>query len=195
MRLAGTIALLALSVVEPVSAQATGLPTFFAPTRAFGSTEVGATLSRPGGDATGLEFRFGAALDRADLAMRGGYVDPGGSGDGSLVAGIEARIPVLGRGPTFPLDGSFILGVGRHFVSGGGQTFVPVGLSLGRRLSLDGQTLQVTPYGQPTVLFASDALFVFGLGVDVRIRGIPEVRLNWAFGDMDGFSVSLFWAR
>ena len=194
MRYSAAVLLFAMGAVE-ASAQSTGLPTFFAPTRAFGSSEVGVTLSRPGGDATGIEGRFGAGLDRADLALRAGFVDPGGSGDGSFVAGIEARIPVLGRTSTFPLDGAFILGVGRHFVSGGGQTFVPIGLTLGRRLSLDGQALQLTPYAQPTIIFVDDALVAMGLGIDLRIRGLPEIRLNWAVGDMDGFSVGLFWAQ
>lgn len=178
---------------EAASAQATGLPTFFAPTRAFRSTEAGVTLSRPGGDATAVEGRFGAALDRADLALRAGYADPGGSADGGLVAGIEARLPVLGHTPTFPLDGAFILGVGRCFEDGG-QTYVPLGLSLGRRLALDGPSLQITPYVQPTVIFESDSQFLFGLGVDVRVRGIPDVRVNWAIGDLEGFSISLFWS-
>lgn len=193
---AATITLVATAVTaEGAWAQATGLPTFFAPTRAFRSTELGATLSRPGGDATALEGRFGAALDRADLALRAGYADPGGAGDGGFIAGVEARVPVLGHSPTFPLDGAFILGVGRAFEDGGGETFVPLGLSLGRRLELDRQALHVTPYVQPTVIFASNTLFTVGLGVDVWIRGLPEVRVNWAAGDMDGFSVSLFWKR
>lgn len=179
----------------PLTAQATGLPTFFAPVRAFGSTEAGLTLSRPGGDATALEGRFGAALDRTDLAFRAGYVDPGGNADGAFAAGVEARIPVLGHTESFPLDGALILGVGRRWVTGGGQTFVPVGLSLGRRISLDGRALQITPYAQPTVVFADDALVTLGLGVDLHIRGIPEIRYNSAVGDMEGWSLSLFWAR
>ena len=195
-RIATTVVLfLAAVLAEGVSAQATGMPTFFAPTRGFASSEVGVTLSRPGAGATGLEARFGAALDRADFALRAGYADPGGTADGSFVAGVEARVPVIGRSPTFPLDGAFILGIGRSFVSGGGQTFVPLGLSIGRRLVLDGSALQLTPYVQPTVIFESSSLFAFGLGVDIQARGIPEVRVNWAVGDLDGFSVSLFWAR
>jgi len=189
------VVILAMVVAEPAAAQATALPTFFAPTRAFGSTEVGVTLSRPGGAATGVEGRFGAALDRADLAFRGGYLDPGGNGDGRFVAGLEVRIPALGHTQSFPLDGAFILGVGRQFVDGGGQTFVPLGLSLGRRLSLDGQALQLTPYAQPTVIFGDDTAFTLGLGVDLRIRGIPEIRFNSAVGDMEGWSLSLFWPR
>lgn len=195
MRSLVVAALLIVSGTSPLAAQATGLPTFFAPSRAFGSTEVGVTLSRPGGDATGIEGRFGAALDRADLAFRVGFLDPGGNGDNRFIAGVEARVPVLGPTQTFPLDGSLILGVGRHFANGGGQTFVPLGLSLGRRLSLDGQALQLTPYVQPTVVIADNSLITLGLGVDLRIRGIPEIRFNSAVGDMDGFSLSLFWPR
>lgn len=74
----------------------------------FRVTELGVTLSRPGGDATALEGRFGAALDRADLALRAGNVDPGRPGNGHFIAGVEARVPVLGHSPTFPLDGAFI---------------------------------------------------------------------------------------
>ena len=194
--MAAALALLATAAAtQRVCAQATGLPTFFAPTRVFRSTELGATLSRPGGDATALEGRLGFALARADLALRAGYADPGGAGDGSFVAGIEARVPVLGHSPTFPLDGAFILGVGRAFEDGGGETFVPLGLSLGRRLRLDPGALHLTPYVQPTVIFTSNTLFAVGLGVDVWIRGLPEVRVNWAVADMDGWSVSLFWGR
>ena len=184
----------ALLVPGALLAQATALPTFFSPTREFGTTELGVTLSRPGGDATGIEGRFGAALVRADLALRAGYFDPGGTGGGSFIAGVEARVPVIGHTEDFPLDGAAILGVGRHFASGG-ETFVPLGLSLGRRLVLDRSALYVTPYVQPTVILADNTLFALGFGIDVRIRGIPDVRVNWAVGDMDGFSVSLFWSH
>ena len=45
------------------------------------------------------------------------------------------------------------------------------------------------------MIFQNDTAFGFGLGLDIRIRGIPEVRLNWGKEDLDGFAVSLFWAR
>lgn len=141
-----------------------------------------------------MEGRLGFALNRADLALRAGYADPRGAGDGSFVAGVEARVPVLGHSSTFPLDGAFILGVGGSIASGG-DTFVPLGLTLGRRLVLDPSALHVTPYFQPTVIFGDNSLFTVGLGVDVGIRGLPEIRVNWATGDLDGFSVSLFWSR
>jgi hypothetical protein len=188
------LVLVAAVAAERAAAQATGLPTFFAPTRAFSTSELGVTLSRSGGDATAVEGRLGFALTRADLNLRGGYADPGGAANGNFVAGIEARVPVLGHRPTFPLDGAFILGVGHHFEDGGGETFVPLGLSLGRWVRLD-RSLNVTPYLQPTVILADNTVFALGLGVDVGLQGLPEVRVNWATGDMDGFSVSLFWGR
>ena len=196
MRLLGVFVLCWVFGADGACAQATGLPTFFAPTRAFASSEVGASLSRPGGDATGIELRLGAALNRTDFAFRLGFIDPGAAADGNWAAGIEARFPVIGRSRSFPLDGSLIVGVGRIFASAGAsQTFVPVGLSIGRNLVLGGGALEITPYAQPTVVIADDTLVLLGLGVDLTIRGIPDIRVNWSAGDVDGFSVSLYWRR
>jgi hypothetical protein len=195
MRLLATV-FLGMVLAADLSAQATGLPTFFAPTRAFGRSELGATLSRPGGDATGIELRLGAALNRADLAFRIGYVDAGAGADGNWAGGVEGRFPVIGRNQSFPFDGGLVVGVGRIFVSGGGgQTLVPLSLSIGRNVVLDGGAFEITPYAQPTVIIADETLVVLGLGIDLTIRGIPDVRLNWGAGDIEGFSVSLFWAR
>lgn len=177
-------------------AQATGTPTFFAPTRGFGKTEAGVSVSGGGGSGVvGVEGRYGFSLNSSDISMRAGYVDGGAAGSGSFVAGVEARIPVIGHDRSFPLDGAFILGVGRIFGDSGGETLVPLGLSLGRRILLDGRDLQLTPFVQPTVIFQSDSAFGFGLGLDIHILGVPDIRLNWAVGDLDGFAVNLFWAR
>jgi hypothetical protein len=72
---------------------------------------------------------------------------------------------------------------------------VPVGLSLGRRLPLGGNALLLTPYAQPTVIFAGDELMTLGLGIDLRIRDLAEIRMNWGVGDLEGYSISLFWSR
>lgn len=194
--LAVAVTAAACGSAEGVSAQATGTPTFFAPTRGFGDAEAGVSVSGGGGSGVvGVEGRLGFSLSSSDISMRAGYVDGGNVGSGSFVAGVEARIPVIGHDRSFPLDGAFILGVGRIFDDAGGETLVPLGLSLGRRIMLDGSELHLTPYVQPTVIFQSDSAFGFGLGVDIHIRGIPDVRLNWAAGDLDGFSLSLFRAR
>ncbi|MDH5590734.1 MAG: hypothetical protein OEZ65_00195 [Gemmatimonadota bacterium] len=190
------LALAAAPAARRAQAQATGTPTFFAPTRGFGSTEAGVSVSGGGSsDVIGVEARYGFSLNRSDVALRGGYVDGGSAGSGSFVAGVEVRLPVIGHDRDFPLDGAFIFGVGHHFADGGGETLVPLGLTLGRRIRVDDDALQITPYVQPTVVFQSDAVFGFGLGLDVHIQGIPEIRLNWAEGDLDGFSASLFWGR
>jgi len=191
-----TILFMTALVAEGAAAQATGTPTFFAPTRAFGAAEAGVSVSGGSGSGVvGVEGRYGFSLSRSDISMRAGYVDGGGAGSGSFVAGVEARIPVIGHDRSFPLDGALILGVGRSFSDPGGQTFVPVGLSLGRRLMLDGNDLQLTPYIQPTVIFQNDTAFGFGLGLDIHIRGLPDIRLNWGKEDFDGFAVGLFWPR
>ena len=39
------------------------------------------------------------------------------------------------------------------------------------------------------------SIFGLGLGLDFHIQGAPDIRLNWATGDLDGFAVSLFWPR
>ena len=176
-----------------VAAQATGLPTFYAPTRAFGSSEWGISLSRPGGGTTGVEARFAAALDRADLNLRAGYADSSGASEGTFVLGAEVRLPVIGRSERFPLDGAFIFGFG--YAVDPEQAIVPLGLSLGRRIDVDNGALRLTPHLQPTVVFANDADFTIGLGIDVGLGDLPELRVDWALGDWDGFSVSLFWPR
>ncbi len=183
-------------VAEGVSAQATGTPTFFAPTRGFGNTEVGVSVSGGGGSGVvGVEGRYGFSLSRSDISMRAGYVDGGDAGSGNFVAGVGARIPVIRHDRSFPLDGALIFGVGHSFSDPGGETFVPLGLSLGRRVVVDGNDLQLTPYVQPTVIFQSDSAFGFGLGLDIHIRSLPDIRLNWGTEDLDGFAVSLFWPR
>lgn len=175
------------------TAQSTALPTFHAPSRAFPVSETGFTMSRPGGDVTGMELRLGVALDEADLQLRGGYIDVSGDG-GDWTLGLEGRVPVLGGGSAL-LESALVLGIGRIFADGGGQTVVPLGLTIGRRFFLDGRDFVLTPYAQPTVIFVDGEVFTVGLGIDVKIGSLPEVRMNWAQGDMDGFSVSLFWTR
>ncbi len=195
-KIPATMLFMSVLIAEGLSAQATGTPTFFAPTRGFGDTEVGVSFSGArGSGGVGVEGRYGFSLNNSDISMRAGWVDPGDAGSGSFVAGVEARIPVIGHDRRFPLDGAFILGVGHSFSDAGGVTFVPVGLSLGRRIVLDGNDLQITPYVQPTVIFQDDSVFGAGLGLDLHIRGVPDIRLNWTVGDLNGFAGSLFWAR
>ncbi|MND05140.1 hypothetical protein D3C83_257500 [compost metagenome] len=68
-------------------------------------------------------------------------------------------------------------------------------MSFGKRLLLDGSAFTLTPYAQPTVIFADDAFFALGLGLDLRIRGLPDIRFNSSVGDMEGISFGFFWTR
>lgn len=195
-KIAVTMLFMSVLAAEVVSAQATGTPTFFAPTRGFGNTEVGLSVSGGGGSGgVAAEGRYGFLLSRADISLRAGYVDNDDAGSGSFIAGVEARIPVIGHDLRFPLDGALVLGVGHRFSDPDGETFVPLGLSLGKRIVLDWNDLPLTPYVQPTVIFQDGSKFGFGLGLDVHIQGAPDIRLNWALGDLKGFAVSLFWTR
>jgi hypothetical protein len=187
---------MAALAAQSLSAQATRTPAFFAPTRGFGDAEAGASVSDGGGSGgLGVEGRYGFALDKSDISLRAGFVDGGDAGSGSFVVGAEARVPVIGHDRSFPLDGALIFGVGHSFNDPAGATYVPLGLSLGRRIVLDGNDLQITPYVQPTVIFQNDSALGFGLGLDLHVRGAPDIRLNWGAGDLDGFAVSLFWAQ
>ena len=76
-----------ISSGEQAAAQATAAPTFFAPQRAFGSTESGVSVSRPGPGSFGIEGRYGVALNRSDLSFRAGYFDPGGTAEGRFAVG------------------------------------------------------------------------------------------------------------
>src|SRR6058998_1297175 len=94
------------------AAQATGLPTFNAPYRAFTRSEIGVVLSFPNGGGTAFEGAYRKSSGRFDVGFKGGIFDPGGAGDASLLIGAEARQRVLTHTLDFPLDGALIVGVG-----------------------------------------------------------------------------------
>ena len=57
-------------LAEGVAAQATDTPTFFAPTRGFGDTEVGASVSGGGGGGgVAVEGRYGFSLNRSEMGL------------------------------------------------------------------------------------------------------------------------------
>jgi hypothetical protein len=100
----------------------------------------------------------------------------------------------------FPLDGALILGVGGWFSSGNSILFVPVGLSLGRRIDPEGSSVSIVPYVQPTgTLVAgsgtSDFLFTLGLGADFRLSPRFDARISAGLGDLEGVSLSAVWVH
>ncbi len=181
-------------------AQATGLPTFNAPYRAFARSEIGIVLSFPNGGGTAFEGAFRKASGKFDIGFRGGFLDPGGVGSTLLLVGVEARQRVLSHTVDFPLDGALVLGVGGAFVSGSSAMFVPVGLSLGRRIDPEGSQISIVPYVQPTGVLvagtgASDFLFALGLGADFRLSPRFDARISAGLGDVEGVSLSAVWVH
>jgi len=182
------------------AAQATGTPSFNAPYRAFTRSEIGLILSFPsGGGGTAFEGAYRISSGKFDIGFKGGLFDPDGPGDATLLVGAEARQRVITHTPDFPLDGALILGIGGAFVSGNSTLFVPVGLSLGRRVDPQGSTISIVPYVQPTLLLVanggSDVLFALGLGADFRLSPRFDARISAGLGDLEGVSLSAVWVH
>ena len=180
------------------AAQSTATPVYQAPYRAFERNEIGASLSDPGqGYALEGFYRLGRA--RYDLGFRAGFADPDG-GDTAFLLGVDFRTRVVEHSEDFPFDGALILGVGGAFADNASQAFIPVGLSLGRRLELDDSRTSFVPYLQPTLTPTfgdgdSDLLFSLGFGADVRVGRALDLRVSAGIGDLDGVSVSLSFLR
>jgi hypothetical protein len=192
--------LVALGIATDAAAQATGTPSFNAPYRAFTRSEIGLILSFPsGGGGTAFEGAYRMSSGKFDVGFKGGLFDPDGPGDATLLLGAEARQRVITHTVDFPLDGALILGIGGQFVSGNSTLFVPVGLSLGRRVDPEGSTISIVPYVQPTLLLVadggSDVLFVLGLGADFRLSPRFDARISAGLGDLEGVSLSAVWVH
>ena len=200
-RLTGLIALgLALAGIAPLGAQSTGMPSFNAPYRAFQRSELGAVISFPGGSGTGFEGMYRYASGKFDIGFRGGIFDPGGGANTVALVGAEARERVITHTEDFPLDGALVFGLGGEFVSGGHAIFVPVGLSLGRRVDPKGSKISIVPYTQPTIFLVSgggttDVHFTLGLGADFRLSRVFDARFSAGVGDLDGISLAAVWVH
>ena len=187
-------------VVAQAAAQATGVPSFNAPYRAFRRSELGLVLSFPNGGGTAFEGAYRFANGKFDLGFRGGIFTPGGNGNSRLLLGAEARERVVTHTEDFPLDGALILGIGGQFASGSSALIVPVGLSLGRRVDPKDSKISIVPYVQPTGFLVagsgtSDFLFALGLGADFRLSPRFDARFSAGLGDLEGVSLSAVWVH
>jgi len=187
-------------IVSNAAAQATGVPSFNAPYRAFRSSEFGAVLSFPEGGGTAFEGAYRISSGKFDLGFRGGIFSPGGNADSRLLLGAEARQRVVSHTEEFPLDGALILGIGGQFSTGSSALFVPIGLSLGRRVDPRDSKISIVPYVQPTGFLVagngnSDFLFALGLGADFRLSPRFDARISAGLGDLEGVSLSAVWVH
>lgn len=197
------VAVAVAGVATVAGAQATGMPSYNAPYRAFQRSELGAVFSFPDGGGVGYEGAYRYASGTLDIGLRGGIFDPSGNGKAVLLAGAEARERVITHTLDFPLDGALVFGAGAGLVSGGSTLFVPVGLSLGRRIDPQGSTVSIVPYVQPTVEFVagdnrSSAIeFGFGIGADFRLSRVLDARVSGGLGDhpLTGVSIAAVWVH
>ncbi len=181
-------------------AQATGMPSFNAPYRAFSRSEFGVVIAFPSGSGTSFEGVYRYAGSRFDIGFRGGMWDPGACCKTELLLGAEARERVITHTVDFPLDGALVFGAGGALVSGGSVVFIPVGLSLGRRIDPQGSTVSIVPYVQPTATLVagngtSNLDFTLGLGADFRFGHTFDARLSAGLGDLDGVSLAAVWVH
>jgi len=187
-------------IVSSAAAQATGVPSYNAPYRAFRRSEFGAILSFPQGGGTAFEGAYRMASGKFDLGFRGGIFMPGGNLDARLLVGAEARQRVISHTEDFPLDGALILGIGGQFASGNSVLIVPIGLSLGRRVDPRDSKISIVPYVQPTGFIVagsgnSDFLFALGLGADFRLSPRFDARISAGLGDLEGVSLGAVWVH
>lgn len=193
LRKTGLAVLLLAAGTGTAAAQSTGTPVFMAPYRAFTRSEVGAALSDPGvGYALQGFYRVGR--NRFDIGFTLGFADAKHA-DASVLAGVDLRTRVIDHTEDFPFDGAFVTGIGGSFRDQHTIGFIPIGVSLGRRLELDDSRTSFVPYVQPTLIPTfgddSDVLFSLGFGVDLRAGRTVDIRFSAGLGDIDGVSISI----
>jgi hypothetical protein len=195
----GILALALALVAAPLAAQETGTPVFMAPYRAFEQMEFGVMFSDPETGSWALEGEYGFGFGAYDIIVNGGYLDR--DGDGAATLGGSLRSRVITASEKFPLDGAFTIGAGTILGEGDDVLWVPVGISLGRRIDLEGSKTSFVPYIHPVIAprFQSgqdSAIDVsLGLGVDIRFGGNFDVRVSGGIGDIDGVAIGLVWVR
>jgi hypothetical protein len=186
-----------------VSAQETGTPVFKAPYRAFDAHEFGANISFPEGADFGLEGFYTYGYNRFDIGLRGGIVTfdgPLGEDETSVVLGASFRARVVEATQSFPLDGALTLGAGAVFGEGPDFVLIPVGISLGRRLALEGSRVSFVPYVHPVLVPRlgggdDEVDFALGLGVDVRFSEALDLRVSAGIGEVEGVAFGLAFVR
>jgi hypothetical protein len=191
------VAAFAIVGAETAGAQETGTPVFSAPYRAYTNYSIGGSFSDPGdfGD-WALEGFYTWASGPHDISVRAGMLDFGD--DTNVLLGAEFRTRVVNYSQSFPFDGALTVGAGADFGEGPEIFLIPVGVTLGRRLQLEGSRTTFTPYVHPVLVpffgsgdVDSDVDFALGLGVDMNFGGNLSLRVNAGVGEIEGVGFSL----
>lgn len=187
------------TIIPFAAAQTTGTPVFLAPTRAFRSSEIGGYFTDPGEGFT-LEgmFRFGSGA--VDFGFRGGIGSNDikihqGSRSTFFLGGVDLRARVIKASEGFPLDGALTLGVGSNF-GDFNIGYIPIGLTFGRNIDLEGTKTSFTPYFHPALVQTfgdgpDELLFAIGLGVNIEFSPRFDARIGAGLGDYSGISLGI----
>lgn len=183
---------LAVVLAGPLMAQSTGTPVFHAPYRPFQANEYGLVITDQGNISLEGFWGFSQSNARWDLKLRAGVQDYD-VGNAALLVGVDARYRIIDQTEEFPLDGAFITGIGASLVQDFSRLFIPIGLSLGRRVHFQDSNLSLVPYVQPVIVPVlgdgdDDVAVAMGLGGDLRINQRIELRLGIGVGDLETFS-------
>jgi hypothetical protein len=183
---------LAVVLAGPLMAQSTGTPVFHAPYRPFQANEYGLVITDQGNISLEGFWGFSQSGARWDLKLRAGVQDYD-VGNAALLVGVDARYRIIDQTEEFPLDGAFITGVGASLVQDFSRLFIPIGISLGRRVHFQDSNLSLVPYVQPVIVpvlgdGGDDVLVAMGLGGDLRINQRIELRAGIGVGDLETFS-------
>jgi hypothetical protein len=195
------LAILTMASAPILSAQETGTPIFKAPYRAFTSHEVGASFSDPGeGVSYALEGFYRYGYRSLDLSVRGGWEDLNGSAGTRVLLGGDARAQVISYSESFPLDGAITFGFGANVGDGPDSYYIPIGISLGRRFTVEGSKTSFVPYAHPVLVprFGGGDSHIdaaLGLGVDLRFSENLAVRVSGGLGDIEGVGIGLAYIR
>jgi len=198
------LAVIAGGFVPEVVAQTTGTPVFLAPTKPFRSSEIGVFFTDPG-DGFTLEAMYRVGRGPTDIGFRIGIGDndvnaPSGPSSTFFLAGVDFRYRAVRATESFPLDGSLTLGVGGIFGDGITTGLIPIGISLGRMVNLEGTRTTFTPYFHPVLVptfgdTADEIQFGIGLGVDIQFSPRLDARLGAGLGDYNGLSLGVSFTR
>jgi len=191
---AALLAVVLLPVAQDVWAQSTGTPVFVTPRRNFRTYDWGATLSDPG-PGFALEGFYTRTAGANDLRFRAGIHDVD-NGATAFLVGVDFRAPIINYSESFPLDGALTAGLGGAFSDDGSVGFIPLGLSLGRRIDVENSSVTFQPYFQPLVAVTfgdngdDELRFSLGFGVELGFSGDFDLEVSGSVGDYDGIAVS-----
>lgn len=183
---------LAVVLAGPLMAQSTGTPVFHAPYRPFQANEYGLVITDQGNISLEGFWGFSQSNARWDFKLRAGVQDYD-VGNAALLVGVDARYRIIDQTEEFPLDGAFITGIGASLVQDFSRLFIPIGISLGRRVHFQDSNLSLVPYVQPVIVPIigdgdDDVAVAMGLGGDLRINQRIELRVGIGVGDLETFS-------